>query len=154
MALIVCPECEGKISEYANMCFHCGCPMDVIKELMIKNKATIVEEEKKVVAIPKRKIVKHERIEFTEENSVLFQTWLDVGIVLEYDGCELDLIDIETFEEYINDKYEDENLSYEELDKIFYQEALGRNIKTLNRMGLSREEVIKYIDEWKKRFYM
>lgn len=28
MALIQCPECEGKVSDQAKACIHCGCPLD------------------------------------------------------------------------------------------------------------------------------
>lgn len=31
MALIICHECEGKVSEYATCCPHCGCPIELIK---------------------------------------------------------------------------------------------------------------------------
>ena len=34
MALIKCPECSHKISEYSTHCIFCGCPMDKIKELL------------------------------------------------------------------------------------------------------------------------
>lgn len=33
MSLIICPECGREISEYANACFGCGCPMETIKRL-------------------------------------------------------------------------------------------------------------------------
>ena len=31
MALIKCPECENNVSEYADRCPNCGCPIDIIK---------------------------------------------------------------------------------------------------------------------------
>lgn len=31
MALVVCPECQNNISEYAEACPQCGCPMSIIK---------------------------------------------------------------------------------------------------------------------------
>lgn len=34
MALIKCPECGQMISEYADKCISCGCPMDKIKSLL------------------------------------------------------------------------------------------------------------------------
>ena len=34
MALIKCPECGHEISEYADKCISCGCPMAKIKELL------------------------------------------------------------------------------------------------------------------------
>ena len=36
MALIKCPECNHEISEHAQMCIYCGCPMSKIKELLNK----------------------------------------------------------------------------------------------------------------------
>ncbi len=33
MSLIKCPECKHMISEYAEKCIYCGCPMSKIKEL-------------------------------------------------------------------------------------------------------------------------
>lgn len=32
MSLLICPECNSKVSEYANKCTNCGCPMNIIKE--------------------------------------------------------------------------------------------------------------------------
>lgn len=60
MALIKCPECGQMISEYADKCISCGCPMEVIKGLLlpkhidfkIKDKSLITklsEEEKEYV---------------------------------------------------------------------------------------------------------
>lgn len=36
MALIKCPECGNNVSEYAESCPKCGCPMSVIKNKTIK----------------------------------------------------------------------------------------------------------------------
>ena len=41
MALIKCPECGREISEYADKCISCGCPMDKIKEILGRNKKLI-----------------------------------------------------------------------------------------------------------------
>ena len=35
MALIKCPECGQMISEYAEKCISCGCPMEVIKGMLL-----------------------------------------------------------------------------------------------------------------------
>lgn len=32
MALIVCPECNQNVSEFAEKCPNCGCPIDIIKQ--------------------------------------------------------------------------------------------------------------------------
>lgn len=37
MALIKCPECGHEISEFAPHCIFCGCPMDTIKKIIIRN---------------------------------------------------------------------------------------------------------------------
>lgn len=48
MALIKCPECSHMISEYADKCIYCGCPMSVIKTLLKdKEKAKKSEPTKK-----------------------------------------------------------------------------------------------------------
>lgn len=36
MALIKCPECGHQISEYAEYCINCGCPMSVVRQLLNK----------------------------------------------------------------------------------------------------------------------
>lgn len=45
MSLIVCPECKNEISEYANSCPNCGCPMDVIKQNLSSDKNTTTQSE-------------------------------------------------------------------------------------------------------------
>ena len=32
MSLIVCSECGNNVSEFADKCPHCGCPIDIIKQ--------------------------------------------------------------------------------------------------------------------------
>jgi hypothetical protein len=34
MAIIICPECNKEISEYAEYCIGCGCPMDIIQKIL------------------------------------------------------------------------------------------------------------------------
>lgn len=36
MALIICPECGGKISDQADKCIHCGYPLKKINEISLK----------------------------------------------------------------------------------------------------------------------
>lgn len=36
MAVLNCPECNEKVSSYANMCPHCGCPKSVIDKLLLE----------------------------------------------------------------------------------------------------------------------
>lgn len=45
MALITCPECGREISEYAESCIGCGCPMQVIKEHLKNTQKTEVKKE-------------------------------------------------------------------------------------------------------------
>lgn len=45
MALIVCPECKAKISEYAECCPHCGCPMKVIIRLIAEQEKSAITTE-------------------------------------------------------------------------------------------------------------
>ena len=35
MALMICPECGSKISDKADQCIHCGCPIEKNEEAMI-----------------------------------------------------------------------------------------------------------------------
>lgn len=35
MALMICPECGSKISDKADQCIHCGCPIEKNEEVMI-----------------------------------------------------------------------------------------------------------------------
>ncbi len=39
-----CPECKGRISEYAESCPHCGCPMNVIKRLIAEKQKTVAPD--------------------------------------------------------------------------------------------------------------
>lgn len=39
MSLLVCPECQNKVSEHADKCPACGCPIQLIKE---KSKKEVV----------------------------------------------------------------------------------------------------------------
>lgn len=32
MSLLICPECRNKVSEYAELCPECGCPINIIKK--------------------------------------------------------------------------------------------------------------------------
>lgn len=43
MALITCLECNKQISEYADSCPHCGCPMNKIKEKFEKINSNLPE---------------------------------------------------------------------------------------------------------------
>lgn len=58
MALIVCPECEKRISEFAPSCPNCGCPMSIIEEIFRKR----AEEEK----IAEQKRLKEEQRKLEE----------------------------------------------------------------------------------------
>ena len=46
MAIIICPECGNKISEYARECIHCGVPMEIIKELLANEESGEIQENK------------------------------------------------------------------------------------------------------------
>lgn len=47
MAIIKCTECGHGVSEYANKCPNCGCPITVIKNNQIKNIETKVKDLKR-----------------------------------------------------------------------------------------------------------
>lgn len=46
MALLTCCECGQQVSEYAEQCSNCGCPVDIIKENSVKDGETIVKGKK------------------------------------------------------------------------------------------------------------
>ena len=58
MSLIKCPECGKEISEYADKCIGCGCPMEVIKKLLChgdntRSKPTVEPKDKYLSTIDK-----------------------------------------------------------------------------------------------------
>ena len=67
MALIKCPECGKKISEYAPHCIFCGCPMDIIKKNIIKKSSSnpstleIRDENKQKLEIFKNNLTVNEK---------------------------------------------------------------------------------------------
>ena len=44
MAILECPECEGKVSSYAEKCPHCGCPIDIIIDELKRRTISIVHD--------------------------------------------------------------------------------------------------------------
>ena len=44
MSLVVCPECGNNVSEYAEACPKCGCPMCVIKSIIRKQNRPPIPE--------------------------------------------------------------------------------------------------------------
>ena len=54
MALLICPDCSGKVSEHAKACPHCGCPISYIKANLMEQ-ANNISTEKIPMAIPHRK---------------------------------------------------------------------------------------------------
>lgn len=61
MALIVCPECGHKISEYAGFCPSCGCPKSYFKQILAERE----KNEKKISNI-QQESVKSDVIKFKE----------------------------------------------------------------------------------------
>ncbi len=63
MALIVCPECKAKISEYAESCPHCGCPMKVIVKLIVEQEKSAITTEQSdftEVATTEKRLHRHQ----------------------------------------------------------------------------------------------
>lgn len=63
MALIKCPECNGQVSDKAEVCIHCGYPLKKIAQKNNRNikkpiKKTTIEENKKVQENIKNEIIK------------------------------------------------------------------------------------------------
>ena len=90
MALLICPDCSGKVSEHAKACPHCGCPISYIKANLMEQANNISTEKipiemtdgnipqnagidslspdgKKCIAIPKS-IPEHDCLEICNEN--------------------------------------------------------------------------------------
>jgi len=40
MALLICPECKAQVSEFAERCMQCGCPISIIKSGIETNEIT------------------------------------------------------------------------------------------------------------------
>lgn len=57
MALIKCPECGKEVSDKAEKCIHCGCPLDV-KE---SEKSVVTVESSDVINVDKDKIIKKKK---------------------------------------------------------------------------------------------
>lgn len=49
MALITCPECGHRISEYSDKCIYCGCPMSVIKKLLKSSGKQSVQKDEPIL---------------------------------------------------------------------------------------------------------
>jgi len=73
MSLIKCPECGHKISEYAEKCPECNCPMDKIKELLsIQSKIKTISKSKTYQCINnKQKELVNELYDFINNNTSL-----------------------------------------------------------------------------------
>ena len=64
MALIMCPECGGKVSEFAEACPHCGCPMAQIKDILTQQESEQEREEaKRLCALAEWAVAEIERQE-------------------------------------------------------------------------------------------
>ncbi len=109
MSLLVCPECGNDVSEYADKCPNCGCPVDKIKEL-----ALIHDDSKLACSINKRvkdiTWIKDELMSLDEGKFQLYK---------KYYNPEMD--DVKIKSKYINDSiYLDsskfKNKVYKELD--------------------------------------
>lgn len=62
MALLNCPECNSKVSEFAECCQNCGCPINIIKEnnVIDGHLYTIINGHKKDVTYFVNKILSDE----------------------------------------------------------------------------------------------
>lgn len=70
MALIVCPECEKRISEFAPACPNCGCPMSIIEDILLKK---MLEEEEAAELARKKKEEELEQKRILEEEKRILE---------------------------------------------------------------------------------
>lgn len=54
MALIICPECGGKVSDKANACIHCGYPISKNIELKTYSSVDRINKSKECMAEVKK----------------------------------------------------------------------------------------------------
>lgn len=57
MSLLICPECQKEVSEFAEKCISCGCPIEIIKKNQQKRLYTIINGDKKDVTYFVNKIL-------------------------------------------------------------------------------------------------
>lgn len=114
MSLLVCPECGNDVSEYADKCPNCGCPVDKIKEF------SLFHDESKVTCTINNKVkditwIKNELMSLDEDKFYLYK---------KYYSPEMD--DVKVISKYVNDRTfldscKFENKVYHELDLTLKQ---------------------------------
>lgn len=126
MSLIICPECSGKVSDKANMCPHCGYPinenLNVQKSNNILYNLRFIKAKSKVIAISKISKITKESVEDIKkivDNCEIFLSNIDINkayIVkqaLQKDNIEVKIEDIsgtEIFESSIQNTVIDDNI--------------------------------------------
>ncbi len=159
MPLISCPECNNMISEYADACVYCGCPMNKIKELCNNSKndnldENVEDELNNVVTSPPKTFNIFELIgTIPEEDRMSIEAWLDEGMALDYKNSKLSVIDCDSFYGRYEclPKYED--YTEEELDEVCCNAALKQNETVLKQYGMNDYMIKRLIDKWKSSYW-
>ena len=71
MALLTCPECDWKVSEYATCCPKCGCPIDIIKRGNINQDIKYYVNDQEQVVIEEEPI----KGKYDKRNCVLYKEY-------------------------------------------------------------------------------
>lgn len=114
MSLLVCPECGNDVSEYADKCPNCGCPVDKTKEFIL------LHDDSKLICTINNKVkditwIKNELMSLDEDKFYLYK---------KYYSPEMD--DVKVISKYVNDRTfldscKFENKVYHELDLTLKQ---------------------------------
>lgn len=109
MSLLKCCECGNNVSEYADKCPHCGCPIDKIKEFIL------LHDDSKLICIINKKTrditwIKDELMSLSEDKFYLYKKYYSPA-----------MDDVKVISKYVNDRTfldscKFENKVYHELD--------------------------------------
>lgn len=81
MALLICPECQKEVSEFAEKCMNCGCPIEFIKSNQKKRLYTIINGNRKDVTFFVEKILDDSYNEDVLNFNIKLMNELDVSMI-------------------------------------------------------------------------
>ncbi len=81
MALLICPECQKEVSEFAEKCVNCGCPIEFIKSNQKKRLYTIINGNRKDVTFFVEKILDDSYNEDVLNFNIKLMNELDVSMI-------------------------------------------------------------------------
>ena len=79
MALLTCCDCGQQVSEYAEKCPNCGCPIDIIKQNNVKDEQSII----------KGKIQNIQELQNLYDNDKITEAWDLLETIGKFDPGEL-----------------------------------------------------------------